>query len=170
MKFIYLLFFILISLSQCEEETNTTCDEECMKMVQLRNENNKIFNETLKQTLKEMNLDNTTKLTIEQFKEVFMKLLNLGKSETNYKEEDDKEYRNQIFNNLVPKDSDGIDVDNIFKLFEPKLIVTGLKKIELSLGKYNKIEEMSENIRKELKNMEDEKNNKKEEKEKSTDL
>ena len=29
---------------------------------------------------------------------------------------------------------------------------------------------MSENIRKELKNMEDEKNNKKEEKEKSTDL
>ena len=170
MKFIYLLFFILLSLSQCKEETNTTCDEECMKMVQLRNENNKIFNETLKQTLKEMNLDNTTKLTIEQFKEVFMKLLNLGKSETNYKEEDDKEYRNQIFNNLVPKDSDGIDVDNIFKLFEPKLIVTGLKKIELSLGKYNKIEEMSENIRKELKNMEDEKNNKKEEKEKSTDL
>ena len=139
-------------------------------MVQLRNQNNKIFNETLKQTLKEMNLDNVTKITIEQFKEVFMKLLNLGKSETNYKEEDDKEYRNQIFNNLVPKDSDGIEIDNIFKLFEPKLIVTGLKKIELSLGKYNKIEEMSENIRKELKNMEDEKNNKKEEKEKSTDL
>ena len=141
-----------------------------MKMVQLRNENNKIFNETLKQTLKEMKLENSTKITIEQFKIVFMKLLNLGKKETNYKEEDDKEYRNQIFNNLVPKDSDGIDVDNIFKLFEPKLIVTGLKKIELSLGKYNKIEEMSENIRKELKNMEDEKNNKKEEKEKSTDL
>ena len=169
MKFIYLLFLIL-SLSQCEEETNSTYDEEYIKMIQLRNENNKIFNETLKQTLKEMNLDNTTKLTIEQFKEVFMKLLNLGKSETNYKEEDDKEYRNQIFNNLVPKDSDGIEIDNIFKLFEPKLIVTGLKKIELSLGKYNKIEEMSENIRKELKNMEDEKNNKKEEKEKSTDL
>ena len=170
MKFIYLLFFILISLSQCEEETNTTCDEECMKMVQLRNQNNKIFNETLKQTLKEMNLDNTTKITIEQFKEVFMKLLNLGKSETNYKEEDDKEYREQLFKNLIPKDSDGIEVDNIFALFEPKAIVKSLKKIELALGKYNKIEMFSDGIKKELKDIEDEKNKQKEEKEKNTDL
>ena len=169
MKFIYLLFLIL-SLSQCEEETNSTYDEEYIKMIQLRNENNKIFNETLKQTLKEMKLENSTKITIEQFKIVFMKLLNLGKKETNYKEEDDKEYREQLFNNLIPKDSDGIEVDNIFALFEPKAIVKSLKKIELALGKYNKIEMFSDGIKKELKDIEDEKNKQKEEKEKNTDL
>ena len=169
MKFIYLLFLIL-SLSQCEEETNSTYDEEYIKMIQLRNENNKIFNETLKQTLKEMKLENSTKITIDQFKIVFMKLLNLGKKETNYKEEDDKEYREQLFKNLIPKDSDGIEVDNIFELFEPKVIVKSLKKIELALGKYNKIEMFSDNIKKELKDIEDEKNKQKEEKEKNTDL
>ena len=169
MKFIYLLFLIL-SLSQCEEETNSTYDEEYIKMIQLRNENNKIFNETLKQTLKEMKLENSTKITIEQFKIVFMKLLNLGKKETNYKEEDDKEYREQLFNNLIPKDSDGIEVDNIFALFEPKAIVKSLKKIELALGKYNKIEMFSDGIKKEMKDIEDEKNKQKEEKEKNTDL
>ena len=169
MKFIYLLFLIL-SLSQCEEETNSTYDEEYIKMIQLKNENNKIFNETLKQTLKEMKLENSTKITIEQFKIVFMKLLNLGKKETNYKEEDDKEYREQLFKNLIPKDSDGIEVDNIFALFEPKVIVKSLKKIELALGKYNKIEMFSDNIKKELKDIEDEKNKQKEEKEKNTDL
>ena len=169
MKFIYLLFLIL-SLSQCEEETNSTYDEEYIKMIQLRNENNKIFNETLKQTLKEMKLENSTKITIEQFKIVFMKLLNLGKKETNYKEEDDKEYREQLFKNLIPKDSDGIEVDNIFALFEPKAIVKSLKKIELALGKYNKIEMFSDGIKKELKDIEDEKNKQKEEKEKNTDL
>ena len=169
MKFIYLLFLIL-SLSQCEEETNSTYDEEYIKMIQLRNENNKIFNETLKQTLKEMKLENSTKITIDQFKIAFMKLLNLGKKETNYKEEDDKEYREQLFKNLIPKDSDGIEVDNIFELFEPKVIVKSLKKIELALGKYNKIEMFSDNIKKELKDIEDEKNKQKEEKEKNTDL
>ena len=169
MKFIYLLFLIL-SLSQCEEETNSTYDEEYIKMIQLRNENNKIFNETLKQTLKEMKLENSTKITIDQFKIVFMKLLNLGKKETNYKEEDDKEYREQLFKNLIPKDSDGIEVDNIFELFEPKVIVKSLKNIELALGKYNKIEMFSDGIKKELKDIEDEKNKQKEEKEKNTDL
>ena len=169
MKFIYLLFLIL-SLSQCEEETNSTYDEEYIKMIQLRNENNKIFNETLKQTLKEMKLENSTKITIDQFKIVFMKLLNLGKKETNYKEEDDKEYREQLFKNLITKDSDGIEVDNIFELFEPKVIVKSLKKIELALGKYNKIEMFSDGIKKELKDIEDEKNKQKEEKEKNTDL
>ena len=167
MKFLSLIFLLTqFSLYHCEEEPEEKqiCDEQCEQMIKQRNENNKKFNDTLKQTLKEMNLENATKLTIEQFRTVFMKLFSLGKSETNYKEEDDKEFRNHIFNNLVPEGSDGIEVDNIFKCFEPKVIIRSLKKVELSLGKYNKIEFFSENIRKTLKDMEEEKKQKKEEK------
>ena len=49
-------------------------------------ENNKKFNETLLQTLKEMNLESATKLTKEQFKAVFMKLFKLGKTENQVEE------------------------------------------------------------------------------------
>ena len=167
MKFLHsIFFFILISLYHCDEEIEEKqiCDEQCEQMINQRNENNKKFNETLKQTLKEMKLENATKLTIDEFRTVFMKLFSLGKSETNYKEEDDKEFRNHIFNNLVPEGSDGIEVENIFKCFEPKVIIRSLKNVELSLGKHNKIEFLSENIRKALKDMEEEKKQKKEEK------
>ena len=170
MKIIHFLFLILIiSLYKCEEQ-DSICDEQCEKMIKLRNENNLKFNETLKQTLKEMNLENATKLTIDQFKTVFMKLYQLGKSSKNYKEEDDEEFRTKIFNNLIPKGADGIDVENIFKCFEPKKILLSLKNIELSLGKFNKIEFMSENIRKVLKDMQEEKNKTEEQKEENTDL
>ena len=167
MKFLSLLFFFIsLSVYLCEEQ-DYICDEQCEKFVKLRNENNRKFNETIKQALKEMNLDNAAKISIEQFKIIFMKLFILGKSETNYKEEGDEEFKQQIFNNLVPEGSDGIDVDNIFKCFEPKVILASLKKIELSLGKYNKIGFLSENIRKALNDIENEKNKKEE---KNSDL
>ena len=166
MKFIYFIFFcILFSLYQCEEENeNSICDEQCEQMIKQRNENNQKFNETLRQILKEMKLENATKLTIDEFRKVFMELFKLGKSHTNYKEEDDGEFKNHIFNHLVPEGSDGIEVDKIIQCFEPKVIISSLKQIELSLGKYDKIEFLSENIRKALKDMEEEKKPKNEEK------
>ena len=158
MKFIYVIyFFLLISLYLCEEDDKIECDEQCQKMVKQREENNKIFNETLLQALKEMNLETATKLTKEQFKPIFMKLFKLGKTETNYKEEDDETFRNHIFNNLLPKDSDEIEVDKIFKYFEPINILTFMKKIELSLGKYDKIDFLTENLRKAINEKEEEK-------------
>ena len=166
MKIHFILFLILTSLYHCEDQ-NPDCDETCEKMIKQRNENNQKFNETLKQALKEMNLENEKTITIEQFKVVFMKLFKLGKSETNYKEEDDEEYRNKIFNNLAPKNSTGIEVDNIFKLFDPMKILNSLKNIETSLGKYNKIEFLSENLRSALKDIEEEE---KRNSEKNTDL
>ena len=157
MKFIYVIyFFLLISLYLCEEDDKIECDEQCQKMVKQREENNKIFNETLMQALKEMNLETVTKLTKEQFKPIFMKLFKLGKTETNYKEEDDETFRNHIFNNLLPKDSDEIEVDKIFKYFEPINILTFMKKIELSLGKYDKIDFLTENLRKAINEKEEE--------------
>ena len=166
MKFQFILLLILTSLHHCEEQ-NPDCDETCEKMTKQRNQNNQKFNETLKQALKEMNLENEKTITIEQFKVIFMKLFKLGKSETNYKEEDDEEYRNKIFNNLVPKNSTGIEVDNIFKLFDPMKILNSLKNIETSLGKHNKIEFLSENLRNALKDIEEEE---KRNSEKNTDL
>ena len=166
MKFHFIFFLILTSLYHCEEQ-NPECDETSEKMTKQRNENNKKFNETLKQALKEMNLENEKTITIEQFKVIFMKLFKLGKSETNFKEEDDEEYRTKIFNNLVPKDSKGIEVDNIIQLFEPMKILNSLKGIETSLGKYNKIEIISENLRNALEEIEEEK---KRNLEKNTDL
>ena len=166
MKFHFIFFLILTSLYHCEEQ-NPECDETCEKMIKQRNENNKKFNETLKQALKEMNLENEKTITIEQFKVIFMKLFKLGKSETNYKEEDDEEYRTKIFSNLVPKDSKGIEVDNIIQLFEPMKILNSLKGIETSLGKHNKIDIISENLRNALEEIEEEK---KRNLEKNTDL
>ena len=158
MKFIYVIyFFLLISLYLCEDNDKIECDEQCQKMVKQREENNKKFNETLMQALKEMNLETVTKLTKEQFKPIFMKLFKLGKTETNYKEEDDETFRNHIFNNLLPKDSDEIEVDKIFKYFEPINILTFMKKIELSLGKYDKIDFLTENLRKAINEKEEEK-------------
>ena len=166
MKFQFILLLILTSLYHCEEQ-NPDCDETCEKMTKQRNQNNQKFNETLKQALKEMNLENEKTITIDQFKVIFMKLFKLGKSETNYKEEDDEEYRNKIFNNLVPKNSTRIEVDNIFKLFDPMKILNSLKNIETSLGKHNKIEFLSENLRNALKDIEEEE---KRNSEKNTDL
>ena len=76
-------------------------------------------------------------------------------------------YRNKIFNNLVPKNSTRIEVDNIFKLFDPMKILNSLKNIETSLGKHNKIEFLSENLRNALKDIEEEE---KRNSEKNTDL
>ena len=176
--FSFLIFFIFISLYMCEEQEKVQvqeniCDEQCQKMIDLRNENNLKFNNTIKECLKEMNLENVKNITIEQFKVIFMKLFTLGKSHTNYKEEDDEEYRNHLFNNLVPEGAEGIPIDNIFDLFKPTRIVMALKKIEISLGKYNKIEQLSENLRKSLEEIEEQKrisNKKNETNEQNSDL
>ena len=157
MKFIYVIyFFLLISLYLCEENDKIECDEQCQKMVKQREENNKKFNETLIQALKEMNLETATILTKEQFKPIFMKLFKLGKTETNYKEEDDETFRNHIFNNLLPNDSYEIEVDKIFRYFEPINILSYMKKIELSLGKYDKIDFLTENLRNAINEKEEE--------------
>ena len=168
MKFIHVIyFFLLISLYSCEENDNIECDEQCQKMVKQREENNKKFNETLFQTLKEMNLESANKLTKEQFKPIFMKLFKLGKAETNYKEEDDETFRNHIFNNLLPENTDEIEVEKIFKCFEPINILSAMKKIEVSLGKFDKIDILTENLRKAVNEKEEELRKKMEE---NTDL
>ena len=167
MKFFYFVFFfVLISLYHCEEE-NQLCDETCEKMTKLRNKNNQKFNETIKQTLKEMNLENAQKITVDQFKTVFMKLYELGKSETNYKVEDDEVYRNQLFKNLVPAGANGIEVDKIFECFEPIKILRSLKNIELYLGNFNKIDFLNDNLQQSLEEAEKEA---KQKHEKSSDL
>ena len=168
MNFINVIYLLLlISLYLCEEDDKIECDEQCQKMVKQREENNKKFNETLLQTLKEMNLESATKLTKEQFKAVFMKLFKLGKTETNYKEEDDETFRNHIFNNLLSENTNEIEVDKIFKYFEPINILRTMKKIELSLGKYDKIDVLTENLRKAVNEKEEEL---RKQKEQNTDL
>ena len=168
MNFINVIYLLLlIPLYLCEEDDKIECDEQCQKMVKQREENNKKFNETLLQTLKEMNLESATKLTKEQFKPVFMKLFKLGKTETNYKEEDDETFRNHIFNNLLSENTNEIEVDKIFKYFEPINILRTMKKIELSLGKYDKIDVLTENLRKAVNEKEEEL---RKQKEQNTDL
>ena len=168
MNFINVIYLLLlISLYLCEGDDKIECDEQCQKMVKQREENNKKFNETLLQALKEMNLESATKLTKEQLKPIFMKLFKLGKTETNYKEEDDETFRNHIFNNLLSENTNEIEVDKIFKYFEPINILRTMKKIELSLGKYDKIDVLTENLRKAVNEKEEEL---RKQKEQNTDL
>ena len=167
--FIFFLFFYVL----CEEENNTNIETEdpSIKMANLeeklgktqskledapeevekrRAENDRKLKETIKNFLKEFGLENETKITRAQFKDLFFKLLEFDKKEENKdqeisEEEEEKEkneenmsliksFANKIFDILVNKDLEYIEIDKIESYFDTKNILKALKEILKSLG------------------------------------
>ena len=95
-------------------------------------------------------LENETKITRAQFKDLFFKLLEFDKREENKdqeisEEEEEKEkneenmsliksFANKIFDILVNKDLEYIEIDKIESYFDTKNILKALKEILKSLG------------------------------------
>lgn len=171
MKYNYFLLIVFILFSLClTEETNSTKDDKedpSMKLAELeeklgktestlgdspeelakkRKENEKKFLETVHGILKDLGLEDTSKITREQFKTVFGKIFEKGKKEKS-KGEAKKEdlailqkFANQIFENLVSKDQDYIDVDKILDYFQPKRIIDALKTTLKALGLHSLVD------------------------------
>ena len=169
MKFIsYIkLLFYLFSISLCEETNNITeTDDPSIKLAELeeklgknesklqdspeeiekrRAENDKKFKEKIKSYLKEKGLENETKITREQFKDLYFKLLEYDKNkETAEKNGENKsneenmsivkEFAIKIFDILVNKDLEYIEVDKIESYFDTKNVLIAFKEILKGLG------------------------------------
>ena len=172
LNFILIIFFLFFYVL-CEEENNTNIETEdpSIKMANLeeklgktqskledapeevekrRAENDRKLKETIKNFLKEFGLENETKITRAQFKDLFFKLLEFDKKEENKdqeisEEEEEKEkneenmsliksFANKIFDILVNKDLEYIEIDKIESYFDTKNILKALKEILKSLG------------------------------------
>ena len=169
-----LILFILFSL-YLSQETNTTkndTEDSSIKIAELeekfgksqstfedspdeiakrREENEKLFYEQINQALKDLGIENTKIITRDQFKHIFMKLLEGDKDKEKNKTEEKEEdltllrgFADQIFDNLISKDKDYIEVDKIMEYFQPQNIINALKVILKGLGLDSLVEAFSE--------------------------
>lgn len=169
-----LILFILFSL-YLSQETNTTkngTEDSSIKIAELeekfgksqstfedspdeiakrREENKKLFYEQINQALKDLGIENTKIITRDQFKHIFMKLLEGDKDKEKNKTEEKEEdltllrgFADQIFDNLISKDKDYIEVDKIMEYFQPQNIINALKVILKGLGLDSLVEAFSE--------------------------
>ncbi len=81
---------------------------------------------------------------------------------------ENKEYINNIFNNLVKEEKKEIEVDKIIDLFEPQNILFALRDSLNDVGLNNAVDSLSQDLLHALDALEEE--NKKKENEKNTDL
>ena len=184
--FIFVLLFTIYLTEVTEDLSNPTENstdlnqKEVMgEFKKLREENNKKFNEKIKEFLKELNLDGSNIIKREQFKEIFYKLFEFGENEVRKEEEKEKkeeeknllskkDYINKVFNNLVKEEKKEIEVDKIIDFFEPTNILYALKDSLDDKEMNNAVESLSESILQALNNLIEE--NKKKENDKNTDL
>ena len=81
---------------------------------------------------------------------------------------ENKEYINNIFNNLIKEEKKEIEVDKIIDLFEPQNILFALRDSLNDVGLNNAVDSLSQDLLHALDSLEEE--NKKKENEKNTDL
>ena len=81
---------------------------------------------------------------------------------------ENKEYINNIFNNLIKEEKKEIEVDKIIDLFEPQNILFALRDSLNDVGLNNAVDSLSQDLLHALDSLEEE--NKKKVNEKNTDL
>ena len=172
--FFFLLFskFLTKDIANSSEEIDELNQAEVSgELKKLRESNNKKFKAIINEYIKEHNLDNNI-VTREQFKDIFYKLFELGKKELNPEDTKDinnnKEYINNIFNNLVKEDKKEIEVDKIIELFEQTNILYTLRDSLSDIGTNNAGNSFSKDLLNALNSLEEK--SKKNENEKNTDL
>ena len=173
-----IFFFLLFSIFLTKDVTNSPeeIDESNQAEVsgefkKLRESNNKKFKEIINEYIKQHNLDNNI-ITRDQFKDIFYKLFEFGEKELNPEDtkniNNNKEYINNIFNNLVKEDKKEIEVDKIIELFEPINILYALRDTVSDIGSNNAGNSFSKDLLNALNSLEEK--SKKKENEKNTDL
>ena len=172
--FFFLLFSICLSIdvtNSSEEKDESNQAEVSGEFKKLRETNNKKFKEIINEYIKQHNFDNNI-ITRDQFKDIFYKLFEIGEKELNPEDIKDinnnKEYINNIFNNLVKEDKKKIEVDKIIELFEPTNILYALRDTLNDIGSNNPGNSFSKDLLNALNFLEEK--SKKKENEKNTDL
>ena len=116
-----------------------------------REENEKKYYAQINHILKELGLENLKKITREQFKQIFVKLLEKNKNKTKEKSVElplMKKFTEQIVDNLVSKDKDYIEVDKINEYFQPQNIANAVKVLLKGLGLDSHVDTFTESIMK----------------------
>jgi len=127
-----------IKLADLEEKlgkTESKMEDSPEEIQKKRDEKDKKLKEQIKQILKEFGLENSKTLTREQMKNIFIKMIDNSLKENEENEEDKKidnsglmkGLLNLIFDNLISKDNEIIEVDKIGDFFEPQNILNSLK-------------------------------------------
>ena len=149
MKYCFYLLIIvfLFYLSLCEETKNQTETEEKLgktpeEIKKKREENERKLREQIKRLLKEFGLENAKTITKEQFKNIFVKML-----EESIDDEKDstrlKGFIDLIFYNLISDDMKEIEVDKIMDIFDPENIINALKNLLKTMGLESLLEPIS---------------------------
>ena len=108
-------------------------------------ENDKKFKEKVFNMLKELGLENKKKITTEQFKQLFFKLLEVEQKKEKAEENDEnldndesmflfRGFASQIFDQLIDPKIKNIEVDKIFDYLDPKKMLNALKEILKEYG------------------------------------
>ena len=147
-----------IKLAEFEEKfgkTESSINDSPEELRRKREENDKKTKERLLKYLKDLGLENSTKITREQFKKIFLLFL---ESEQKKEEDESKEkksdedlsiikgFSNQLFDSIVPKDIEFIEVDKIMDFFQPQNIISALREILKPFGLESIIDAISDRL------------------------
>ena len=156
-----------LTLADLEEKygkNQSTLSDSPEELQRKREENDKKLRAQLDQLLEELGLGKEKTISREQFKTIFSKLFDMALKEDKDKKQkekdDDKEgsktssedlnlikgLANQIFDSLVGKNVQEIQVDKIMDYFEPKNIIKALKDIFKAFGLESIIDALSDTL------------------------
>ena len=170
--FFSLIIVFLFYLYLCEETKNQTEDDILIKKAEIEEkfgktqssiedspeetqkrieENERKLKEQIGKLLKEFGLENAKTIKKEQFKNIFVKMIEEALKENeenkNGNEKNIADYSSLmkgfidlIFDNLISKDIEEIEIDKIMDFFEPQNILNALKSLLKSLNLDNLID------------------------------
>lgn len=138
-----------IKLAELEEKfgkTQSKLKDSPEEIQKRREENDRKFKEKIKKCLKELGLENEKIITKEQLKQLFFKLLDNEEKKEDVKKDGEntekkakdldliKKFANKIFESLISKDLETIEVEKIPDLFDTKSFLNALKVILKAYG------------------------------------